>query len=70
VGRPGVARRACASGDRGLDLAGAVIGALVCSRLSERRGRRMTLLIVAEVFVVGASCPPGQFRPADFARGQ
>jgi predicted MFS family arabinose efflux permease len=47
-----------------------VIGALVCSRLSERRGRRMTLLIVAEVFVVGASCPPGQFRPADFARGQ
>ncbi|HJX45350.1 MAG TPA: sugar porter family MFS transporter [Geodermatophilus sp.] len=35
-------------------LAGAVIGALVCSRLSERRGRRMTLLIVAGVFVVGA----------------
>ena len=35
-------------------LAGAVIGALVCSRLSERRGRRMTLLIVAAVFVVGA----------------
>ncbi len=35
-------------------LAGAVIGALVCSRLSERRGRRSTLLIVAAVFVVGA----------------
>jgi sugar porter (SP) family MFS transporter len=35
-------------------LAGAVVGALVCSRLSERRGRRTTLLIVAAVFVVGA----------------
>ena len=35
-------------------LAGAVIGALVCSRLSERRGRRTTLLIVAGVFVVGS----------------
>jgi sugar porter (SP) family MFS transporter len=35
-------------------LAGAVVGALVCSRLSERRGRRGTLLIVAAVFVVGA----------------
>ncbi|WP_432537179.1 sugar porter family MFS transporter [Kineococcus arenarius] len=34
-------------------LAGAVIGALVCSRLSERRGRRGTLLVVAVVFVVG-----------------
>ena len=35
-------------------LAGAVIGALVCSRLSERLGRRTTLLIVATVFVVGS----------------
>ena len=35
-------------------LAGAVIGALVCSRLSERRGRRQTLLIVATVFVLGS----------------
>ncbi|MGY1713976.1 sugar porter family MFS transporter [Geodermatophilus nigrescens] len=35
-------------------LAGAVIGALVCSRLSERRGRRGTLLIVAGVFVLGS----------------
>ena len=35
-------------------LAGAVVGALVCSRLSERRGRRGTLLVVAGVFVVGA----------------
>ncbi|WP_420814597.1 sugar porter family MFS transporter [Kineococcus vitellinus] len=34
-------------------LAGAVIGALTCSRLGERRGRRGTLLIVAGVFVVG-----------------
>src|SRR4051794_7638417 len=35
-------------------LAGAVIGALVCSRLSERLGRRTTLLIIAGVFVAGA----------------
>ncbi len=35
-------------------LAGAVIGALVCSRLSQRLGRRTTLLIVAAVFVVGS----------------
>jgi sugar porter (SP) family MFS transporter len=35
-------------------LAGAVIGALVCSRLSERRGRRGTMLIVSAIFVVGA----------------
>ncbi|WP_432523333.1 sugar porter family MFS transporter [Kineococcus sp. SYSU DK006] len=34
-------------------LAGAVIGALTCSRLGERRGRRGTLLVVAGVFVVG-----------------
>ncbi|ABS02502.1 sugar transporter [Kineococcus radiotolerans SRS30216 = ATCC BAA-149] len=34
-------------------LAGAVVGALTCSRLSERRGRRGTLLVVAVVFVVG-----------------
>ncbi len=37
----------------GAILAGAVIGALVCSQLSERRGRRGTLLIVAMVFVAG-----------------
>ncbi len=35
-------------------LLGAVIGALTCSRLSESRGRRRTLLLVAVVFVVGA----------------
>jgi sugar porter (SP) family MFS transporter len=35
-------------------LLGAVIGALTCSRLSESRGRRTTLLLVAVVFVVGA----------------
>ena len=35
-------------------LLGAVIGALVCSRLSERRGRRGTLVLIAVVFVVGA----------------
>ncbi len=35
-------------------LLGAVIGALTCSRLSESRGRRQTLLLVAVVFVVGA----------------
>jgi len=35
-------------------LLGAVIGALTCSRLSESRGRRKTLLLVAVVFVVGA----------------
>jgi sugar porter (SP) family MFS transporter len=35
-------------------LFGAVIGALVCSRLSELRGRRRTILLIAGVFVVGA----------------
>jgi len=35
-------------------LAGAVIGALACSALSERIGRRRTLLMIAAVFVVGA----------------
>lgn len=35
-------------------LLGAVIGALACSRLSDRRGRRGTLLMLATVFVVGA----------------
>jgi sugar porter (SP) family MFS transporter len=35
-------------------LAGAVIGALVCSRLSERRGRRGTIVLIAGVFAVGA----------------
>jgi len=35
-------------------LAGAVVGALTCSRLSERRGRRGTLLLIGAVFVVGA----------------
>jgi len=34
-------------------LIGAVVGALTCSRLSERRGRRGTLLVVAVIFVVG-----------------
>jgi len=35
-------------------LLGAVIGALVCSRVSEARGRRGTILIIAVIFVVGA----------------
>ncbi|MFC3688185.1 sugar porter family MFS transporter [Aquipuribacter hungaricus] len=35
-------------------LLGAVVGALTCSRLSETRGRRTTLVLVAVVFVVGA----------------
>jgi MFS family permease len=34
-------------------LFGAVLGALTCSRLSERRGRRWTILLIACVFVVG-----------------
>jgi len=35
-------------------LLGAIIGALACSRLSEVRGRRGTILLIAVVFVVGA----------------
>lgn len=35
-------------------LLGAVVGALTCSHLSERRGRRGTVLVVAVVFAVGA----------------
>ena len=35
-------------------LVGAVIGALTCSRLAERRGRKGTLLLVGIIFVVGA----------------
>ena len=35
-------------------LLGAIIGALTCSRLSEARGRRGTILIIAVIFVVGA----------------
>lgn len=35
-------------------LLGAVIGAFAGSRLSERRGRHLTVLILACVFVVGA----------------
>jgi sugar porter (SP) family MFS transporter len=35
-------------------LLGAVIGALTCSHLSERRGRKGTLVMLAVVFVVGA----------------
>src|SRR3712207_826259 len=35
-------------------LFGAIIGALVCSRVSERRGRRGTILFIAVIFVVGA----------------
>ena len=35
-------------------LAGAVVGALVCSRLSERWGRRRTVLTIAAVFAIGA----------------
>jgi sugar porter (SP) family MFS transporter len=37
-------------------LAGAVLGALACSRLSERLGRRTTILLVAGIFVVGSAC--------------
>jgi sugar porter (SP) family MFS transporter len=36
-------------------LVGAVIGALSCSQLAERRGRHRTLLLIGVVFVVGAS---------------
>jgi sugar porter (SP) family MFS transporter len=35
-------------------LLGAIIGALACSRVSEARGRRGTILFVAMIFVVGA----------------
>jgi len=35
-------------------LVGAVIGALTCSRLAERRGRHGTLLLIGIIFVVGA----------------
>src|ERR1700710_1308266 len=35
-------------------LLGAIIGALACSRLSERAGRKRTLLLVSMIFVVGA----------------
>ncbi len=35
-------------------LFGAVLGALACSQLSERRGRRGTILLVGVTFVVGA----------------
>jgi sugar porter (SP) family MFS transporter len=35
-------------------LFGAVIGALTCSRLSERLGRHRTILLVSAIFVVGA----------------
>ncbi|AGL16846.1 sugar porter family MFS transporter [Actinoplanes sp. N902-109] len=35
-------------------LVGAVIGALTCSRLSERRGRHGTLLLIGIVFVAGS----------------
>src|SRR3954470_3401482 len=35
-------------------LLGAIVGALACSRLSERAGRKRTLLLVSVVFVLGA----------------
>jgi len=35
-------------------LFGAVLGAFTCSQLSERQGRRRTILIVSGIFVVGA----------------
>src|SRR3954471_20791813 len=35
-------------------LAGAVIGALTCSRLSERHGRHRTILLICAVFIIGA----------------
>ncbi len=44
-------------------LLGAVIGALTCSYLSERRGRKGTLLMLAIVFVVGALCVRAVTRP-------
>src|SRR4051794_7223433 len=37
-------------------LLGAVIGALTCSRLSETRGRRRTILLISSVFIAGALC--------------
>ena len=46
-------------------LFGAALGALVCSRLSERWGRRRTILLVAGIFVVGTlSCCGGADRAA------
>ena len=36
-------------------LLGAVIGALTCSRLSERRGRKGTLVMLAVVFAIGST---------------
>jgi sugar porter (SP) family MFS transporter len=36
-------------------LLGAIIGALVCSRVSEARGRRGTILVIAVIFVLGAA---------------
>lgn len=36
-------------------LAGAVLGALVCSKLSEARGRRGTILMLACIFIIGAA---------------
>jgi len=35
-------------------LLGAIIGALACSRVSEARGRRGTILFIAVIFVIGA----------------
>ena len=35
-------------------LAGAVIGALACSQLSERRGRKPTMLLISAVFIAGS----------------
>ncbi len=35
-------------------LMGAVVGALVCSYLSERRGRKTTLVMLAAIFMIGA----------------
>ena len=52
-------------------LAGAVIGALTCSRLSERLGRRTTLLVVAAVFVLGSlgASLPFTWKDATFEKG-
>jgi sugar porter (SP) family MFS transporter len=36
-------------------LLGAIVGALVCSRVSEARGRRGTILVIAVVFALGAT---------------
>ena len=50
-------------------LFGAVLGAFTCSRLSERQGRRATILIVSGVFVVGHAALLGRPERDDAVAG-